>query len=158
MNVTYVQNIYTLVEMACYFFLMHLTIGNAYISKFVVIAFLLCLFSWLVNLYALDGISNAFQYADTVYSFFIASFAAISLLHIASSSMVPLLQNSYYLRSIGFMFYFTSAVILYSLSNINFTPTFLFTRVWDVHAFTNGIANVIYSISIWQNSRIEKTY
>jgi hypothetical protein len=154
----FVHNIYSLVEMLCYFFLLHLTINHAYISKFVLIAYLLCLFSWIINLLALGGMLDKFQYAESIRSFFIAAFATISMVRIASVSMVPLLQNSYYLRSIGFLFYFSSAIILNLLSDIFFSPNFFFTRVWDIHAIINGLTNVIFAISIWQNSRIQKTF
>lgn len=156
--IAFVHNFYTLFEMSCYFFLMHLTINHAYISKFVLIAYLLCLFGWIINLLALGDMLDKFQYADSIYSFFIAAFATISMVRIASVSMVPLLQNSYYLRSIGFLFYFSSAIILYLFSDIFFNPNFIFTTMWDFHAITNGLTNVIFAISIWQNSRIQNTF
>jgi hypothetical protein len=114
--------------------------------------------SWIVTFFTIKTLSKDFQYANSIYNFFIAAFATISMVRIASSSMVPLLQNSYYLRSIGFLFYFSSAIVLSLLTDIYFSPKFIFSDIYDLHAITNIIGNVIYGVSIWQNSRIQKTY
>ena len=157
-SVFYVYNIYGLVEMLCCLFLLQLTINHTYISKFILIAYILCLLSWIVTFFTIKTLSKDFQYANSIYDFFIAAFATISMVRIASSSMVPLLQNSYYLRSIGFLFYFSSAIVLSLLTDIYFSPKFIFSSIYDLHAITNIISNVIYGISIWQNSRIQKTF
>jgi hypothetical protein len=157
-SVCYVYNIYGLVEMLCCLFLLHLTINHTYISKFILIAYMLSLLSWIVTFFTIKTLSKDFQYANSIYDFFIAAFATISMVRIASSSMVPLLQNSYYLRSIGFLFYFSSAIVLSLFTDNYFSPKFIFSSIYDLHAITNIISNVIYGISIWQNSRIQKTF
>lgn len=148
-----IQNIYTLVEMICLFYLLHTTITQSFINKFLILAYVICMCCWIWNLVATGNITNSFQYADAIYSFFVSIFAAISLINIASRSNFPLLKNSYYLRSLGLMFYFSSCVVLYSLHYVNFNSVSIIHRVWDIHAVVNAAANMIYSISIWQNSR-----
>jgi hypothetical protein len=155
-DVASVQNIYSIGEMSCLFFLLHRTIAKPRVSAFILAAYIISLFSWIGNLVALKGFDISFQYSDTIYSFFISAFAAVSLLNIASVTQIPLLKNSYYMRSLGWMFYFSSAVLLYSLHYVSFSSDFFIKRVWDIHAIVNGMANLIFALSLWQNAHVKQ--